>query len=106
MVWYAVIPSARSAMQGRQPDKLVLKSKEESCLHQLLRQGQTPLKVARRAQILVSRAAGQRVNEVAAKVGQDTATVWRVCDRYRTQGLAAALYDAPRSGRPRVFSHR
>jgi hypothetical protein len=30
--------------------------------------------------------------------------VWRVCERYRLYGLEAALYDAPRSGRPRVFS--
>jgi hypothetical protein len=28
-----------------------------------------------------------------------------VCERYRQGGLEAALYDAPRSGRPRVFSH-
>jgi transposase len=38
------------------------------------------------------------------KVEQDAATIWRVCQRYRRDGLQAALHDAPRSGRPRVFS--
>jgi hypothetical protein len=40
---------------------------------------------------------------VATKVEQDPATIWRVCQRYRRQGLQAALHDAPRSGRPRTF---
>jgi hypothetical protein len=43
------------------------------------------------------------VGQVAAKVEQDPATVWRVCERYRQGGLPAALYDAARSGRPRTF---
>jgi transposase len=37
-------------------------------------------------------------------VGQTRFTVWRICERYRRHGLQAALYDAARSGRPRVFS--
>jgi hypothetical protein len=40
---------------------------------------------------------------VAGAVAQDRVTVWRVCERYRSGGLMAALYDAPRSGRPHVF---
>jgi hypothetical protein len=40
---------------------------------------------------------------LAETVGQDTATIWRVCERYRQFGLQAALYDAARSGRPPVF---
>jgi hypothetical protein len=38
------------------------------------------------------------------QIERDPATIWRVCERYRRAGLHAALYDAPRSGRPRVFS--
>jgi transposase len=59
--------------------------------------------VARRAQILLARAGNHRVAQVVAKVDQHPATVWRVCERYRQQGLDAALDDAPRSGRPPVF---
>ena len=94
-------------MRGRKPDKFVLKSKEAACLHQLLRDGQLPLKVARRAQILLSRnQEQQRVVLRGERIEQDATTVWRVCERYRQGGLPAALYDAPRSGRPRVFSLR
>ncbi len=91
-------------MRGRKPDKFELTSKDKACLRKLLRDGQTPLKVARRAQILLGRADDhQRVVSLGDKVEQDAATIWRVCERYRHAGLHAALYDAPRSGRPRVF---
>ncbi len=94
-------------MRGRKPEPLVLNAKDERALQQLLRDGQTPLRIARRAQILWSCAeAGQRVLVVSDKVGQNRTTVWRVCERYRDAGLEAALYDAPRSGHPRVFSRK
>ena len=94
-------------MRGRNPDKFVLKRKDKLFLQELLRDGQTPLKVARRAQILLNRTDNQeRVIILGEKVERDTATVWRVCERYRQSGLETALYDAPRSGRPRVFSLR
>lgn len=91
-------------MHGRKPERLVLESKDEKILRELLRDGQTPLRVARRAQILLSCAElEQRVVLVSDKVEQDRTTVWRVCERYRETGLEAALYDAPRAGHPRVF---
>jgi len=90
-------------MRGRKPDPLILKPKEVIELQALLRDGHTPQRVARRARILLARADDARVEPVAAQVGQDPATIWRVCERYRQGGLPAALYDAPRSGRPRTF---
>lgn len=94
-------------MRGRNPDKFVLERKDKIVLRELLRDGQTPLKVARRAQLLLGRTEEQqRVILLGEKVEHDPATIWRVCERYRQNGLQAALYDAPRSGRPRVFSPR
>lgn len=94
-------------MSGRHPEKFRLKRKDKICLQALLRDGQTPLKVARRAQILLRRTdSQQRVILLGKKVECDTATIWRVCERYRQRGLEAALYDAPRAGRPPVFSLR
>ena len=94
-------------MRGRNPDKFVLKRKDKIFLQELLREGQTPLKIARRARILLGRADNQQpVIVLGDQVDRDTATIWRVCERYRQNGLEAALYDAPRSGRPRVFSLR
>jgi hypothetical protein len=93
-------------MRGRKPDQFVLKRKDKLVLQDLLRDGQTPLKVARRAQILLGRAqTKQPVVHLTAKVEQDATTIWRVCERYRQGGLPAALYDGPRTGRPRVFFH-
>jgi len=90
-------------MRGRKPKPLKLKRQEVTELQSLLRDGHTPQRVALRARILLARANGERVEQVAAKVEQDPATIWRVCERYDLGGLPAALYDATRSGRPRTF---
>jgi hypothetical protein len=91
-------------MGGRPPDKFVLKRKDKALLLDVLRDGQTPLKVARRALILLGRANGQQsIATLEEKVEQDRTTIWRVCERYEDGGLDAALSDAPRSGHPRVF---
>ena len=92
-------------MSGRSPEKFVLKRKDKTRLLELLRDGQTPLKVARRALILLGRGTSEpSIAALEDKVEQDRTTIWRVCARYGAGGLDAALYDAPRSGRPRVFS--
>jgi len=92
-------------MRGRKPGEFVLKVSDASTLQQLLRDGRTPWQIARRAQILLQRAQPtQRVVLLSQEIEQDPATIWRVCERYRQGGLDAALYDAPRTGRPRVFS--
>ena len=90
-------------MRGRKPKSVVLKPTDAKALRQLLRAGDLPQRVARRARILLARAQKERIEQVVTKVDQDRATVWRVCQRYAQTGLQAALYDAPRSGRPRVF---
>jgi len=90
-------------MRGRKPKPMKLTAKDVTVLQHLLRDGQTPQRVARRARILLARTGEARVAQVVAKVELDPATVWRVCERYEHGGLAAALYDAERSGRPRAF---
>lgn len=92
-------------MRGRKPEKFKLKAKDRAILQELLRDGQTPLRVARRAQILLRRAdQHQQVGALSENVERNAATIWRVCQRYVQGGLEAALYDAARSGRPPVFS--
>ncbi len=94
-------------MRGRKPEKFELKPKDKVDLRRRLRNGRTPLRIARRAQILLQRAdRRQRVGVWSAKVDQNASTTWRICQRYREAGLEAALYDAPRPGRPRLFSQR
>jgi hypothetical protein len=43
---------------------------------------------------------------LSEKFEQNASTIWRICQRYRDGDLQAALYDAPRPGRPRVFSQK
>lgn len=91
-------------MRGQKPGKFVLKPRDKSVLRDLLRDGRTPVRVARRAEILLGRAdQQQRVVQLSERVGENTSTIWRICERYQQRGLQAALYDAPRSGRRRVF---
>jgi len=91
-------------MHGRKPEKFELKAKDKAIVQKLLRDGQTPMRVARRAQILLRRAdRQQRIRSLSEKVERNAATIWRVCQRYAQSGLQAALYDAARSGRPSVF---
>jgi Winged helix-turn helix len=90
-------------MRGRYPDDLLVIAEHVEVIQEVLRDGHTEQRVARRARILMLRAQGLRVEEVAQRVERDTSTIWRVCERYRERGVDA-LYDAPRTGRPRVFS--
>jgi len=94
-------------MRGRQPKKFQLKPKDKACLRKLLQDGKTPWRVARRAQILLQRAdRDQQVGSLSKKFALSASTIWRICQRYCDEGLEAALYDAPRPGRPPVFSQR
>ena len=93
-------------MRGRKPQLFQLKPQDAVELHQLIRDGHTPQRIARRARILLARADQHRVQEVAAKVELDAATIWRVCNRYQQTGVHAALYDAPQSGCPRRLTSR
>ena len=91
-------------MHGRKPEKFQLKPTDKAYLRKLLRDGGTPWRIARRAQILLQRAEkNQRVGSLSEKFVQSASTIWRICQRYCDGDLQAALYDAPRSGRPRVF---
>ena len=94
-------------MRGRKPEKFQLKPTDKAYLRKLLRDGETPWRIARRAQILLQRAGQkQRVGTLGEKLEQNASTIWRICQRYRDGDLQAALYDAPRPGRPRVFSQK
>lgn len=94
-------------MRGRKPEKFQLRPTDKAYLRKLLRDGETPWRIARRAQILLQRAdQEQRVGALGKKLEQNASTIWRICQRYRDGDLQAALYDAPRPGRPRVFSQK
>src|SRR5436309_3426461 len=49
-------------------------------------------------------AAGERIGQIANRLGCDRTTVWRVCQRYREGGVRSILADEPRSGHPPEIS--
>lgn len=62
-------------------------------------------RVLRRAQIIRLSARGQTSGQIAALWNVSPLTVVRVIKRFNSQGLAA-LWDKPRTGRPRKATHR
>ncbi len=91
-------------MSGRPAKLIELSQAERAELEQVLRDGHTEQRMARRARILTAMSDPQTV--VDALAGQVTYTptgIWYVCRRFEAVGLGA-LSDAPRSGRPRELS--
>jgi len=68
--------------------------------------GATPVRVAKRARILLLLSRQQSVQEVAERVGCGTATVKRVRRRFLDRGWQEAITDAPRPGRPKRLSSK
>ena len=68
--------------------------------------GSTPVRVAKRARILLCLHEGQTIEEVAQTVGCGTATVKRIKRRFLAEGWESAIADAPRPGRPKKLRAR
>ena len=91
-------------MRRRPPRTIDLLPHEVAVLERLATGGHTAQRVARRAQILLAMADPRTiVGELADHFDQARTTIWQLCRRYDTVGVAA-VFDAPRSGRPREFS--
>src|SRR5450759_1135932 len=93
-------------MRGRKPDLFLLCPRDEPNLLQLARSQCLPWFQVQRARIVLARAAGDRTGAVAAQLRCDETTVWRACQRYRTDGLAGLLADGRKeqSGRHATIS--
>lgn len=75
-------------------------------LQQLVQSGTRPVRVVRRAQVLLKSDEGLTDEEIVEHVGGSERMVRRVRQRFCTAGLERALYDAPRSGAPASFTPR
>lgn len=98
-----VIRQQGDAMRGRKPQKLDLASGDVRVLEKLARKRTWPFYQVQRARVVLAVATGERVQAVAKRLECDPATVWRICQRYQTAGLAGLLEGPPRSGRPLVI---
>nr|WP_307733160.1 helix-turn-helix domain-containing protein [Stigmatella ashevillena] len=91
-------------MRRRPPRLIHLSPEETEYLEDLVRDGRTEQRVARRARILLAMADPDTiVSELADHLEQNRRTLWTLCRRFEAQGVEA-VEDAPRSGRPRELS--
>lgn len=91
-------------MRGRKPHLISLSEAERMELQRLIGSGKTEQRIARRARILLAMEDPRtRTEELAKHVEITRIAIWKLCCRYKESGIKA-IYDAPRSGRPRVFS--
>jgi transposase len=83
---------------------IYLPQDERTELEQLIKSGEQRARAISRARVLLLLDRGQghsrKIAEVAEAVMLTSTTVSKIKGRYFAEGLAAALYDKPRPGRP------
>ena len=86
---------------ARKAEPIKLSTDERSSLTTILRRGMTSARVQTRARVLDLLHRRQHPDEIAATLGLSIATIFNIKRRYLSGSLDAALYDRPRSGKPR-----
>lgn len=81
-----------------------LSKKEKKLLNSIVTKGAHPARVFTRALILLKANHGLKDEEIGVHLECTPQHVGRIRKRYCTVGLERALYDAPRSGKPRTFT--
>ena len=84
----------------RKAQPIKLSNDDLSSLKTLLRRGSTPARTQTRARVLDLLHRGQHPDQVAQTLRLSAATVFNIKRRYLQEGLDAALFDKPRSGKP------
>jgi len=73
-------------------------------LQALVRAGTRSVRVVRRAQVLLKSDEGLTDEEIAEHVGLSVRAIAQIRRRFCREGLERAVFDAPRSGKPPVFT--
>jgi Homeodomain-like domain len=91
-------------MRRRKPKTIKLPRADQNEIERVLDDGRTEQRVVRRGQILLAMKNPKTViQELCQREGMTRIGIWYLCRRYETMGVEA-IYDAPRSGRPREIS--
>ena len=91
-------------MRRRMPRTIHVSKSDRRELERLLADGRTEQRVARRGRVLLAMADPKTVvNDLCREVGMTRIGIWFLCRRYEKTGLDA-IYDIPRSGRPREIT--
>lgn len=91
-------------MRGRKPRELNIDANDRPILEEVARSRTLPWFQVERARIVLAVAAGQRIQELAARQDFDRTTIWRLCRRYEEQGVEGLLSQEPRTGHPSRIS--
>jgi transposase len=83
-----------------------LTDEERRQLQEIVQSGTRPVRVVRRANILLKSDAGLTDPQIVEHLGCAERTVRKVRKWFCIEGLERAIHDAPRSGRPSDFSTR
>ena len=76
---------------------------ERQALENVVRRGKTSQRLSLRARMILMRADGMPIEEIARNLFVHRNRVRRWCDRYQEKRFTG-LFDRPRSGRPRALS--
>jgi putative transposase len=79
--------------------KIELSPEEKSSLKDMLSKGRHTSREIVRAQILLKADSGMKKCDIQKQLGISYGTVFNILNTYRSDGLKAALHDAPRAGR-------
>lgn len=85
---------------ARKAQPITLSDSDLRSLKTLLRRGSTKARIQTRARVLDLLHRGQHPDAIAKTLQVTTTTVYNLKRCYLAEGLAAALHDKPRSGRP------
>lgn len=86
--------------------KIQLTEPERDQLEILSSTGSGLVRTLQRAQVLLALDRGILDQHIAEVLNLDRTRIWRIRKRYLAQGLDAALYDQPRSGRPTEYDEK
>ena len=91
-------------MRRRKPKTIRLSQSDAREIERLLDDGRTEQRIVRRGRVLLAMKNPKTVvSDLCQQVGLTRFGVWCICRRYESVGLNA-VYDEPRSGRPREIT--
>ena len=89
---------------AKKAKKLKLTKKAQRKLKELSQSGTLKARKLNRCRILLLKAEGKSLDEIADVLKMSRVTVHQICQRYKKEGLESALNERPRSGKPSIFS--
>ena len=82
---------------------LFLSESQKAELQAMLEKGVHSVRSLKRGQVLLGLHKGHHPKQVVEQVGVSLATVYHIAQRYKQEGIAAALREKPRPGQPSKF---